>query len=94
MSDYNGYTNRETWLVNVWYMNEMPYYFTSMEQYSVEPNELEEAVTNTCEEVELMNEIPCGLVADFLSGCWARVNWYELADNLNATLEEMERENV
>ena len=23
MSDYNGWTNKETWLVNMWYMDDM-----------------------------------------------------------------------
>lgn len=94
MSDYNGWTNRETWLVNLWYMDDMPEYFDEINQYYVEPNELEEALTNMCEESELMSKIPCGLVADFLSDCWASVNWYELATYLNITLSEMEKENA
>ena len=98
MSDYNGWTNRETWLVNLWYMDDMPEYFAEIDQYYVEPNELEEALTYMCEESELMSQIPCGLVADFLSGCWSRVNWHELADHLNETLDErlnaMEKDNA
>jgi hypothetical protein len=93
MSDYNGWTNRETWLVNLWYMDDMPYYFTTIDQYHVEPNELEEAVISTCETLERITNLACGLVSDFLSGCWSHVNWHELADALNETLKEMEEEN-
>ena len=92
MSDYNCWTNRETWLVNLWYMDEMPYYFTTKDQYTVEHQELEEAVISTCETLEGIVDLPCGLVADFLSGCWSRVNWHELADHLNERLEAMEEE--
>ena len=93
MSNYNGWTNKETWLVNLWYMDDMPHYFATTDQYHVEPNELEECVTNVCEEHELMTQLKSGLVADFLSGCWARVNWHELANHLNETLAAMEEDN-
>lgn len=92
MSDYNGWTNRETWLVNLWYMDEMQYYFTTIDQYRVDHQELEQAVISTCETLEIVN-LPHGLVADFLSGCWSRVNWHELADYLNEILKAMEEEN-
>ena len=93
MSDYNGWTNKETWLVHLWYMDDMPYYFTTKDQYTVEHQELEEAVISTCETLEGITDLACGLVADFMSGCWAHVNWHELADHLNETLKEMEKEN-
>ena len=94
MSDYNGWTNKETWLVNLWYMDDMPHYFATTDQYHVEPNELEECVTNVCEECELLSlELKAGLISDFLSSSWARVNWHELADTLNETLAEMEEDN-
>lgn len=94
MSDYNGWTNRETWLVNLWYMDDMRHYFATTDQYHVEPNELKECVINVCEEHELLSlELKAGLVSDFLSSCWARVSWRELADHLNETLAAMEEDN-
>ena len=86
---YNGWKNKETWLVNVWYMDHMPEYFADMDQYEVEPNELEEAVTYICEEGEALSSLPSGLLSDFISTCWGEVNWHELADHLNETLKEM-----
>jgi hypothetical protein len=93
MSDYNGWTNKETWLVNLWYMFDMPYYFTTIDQYHVEPNEMEEAVKQVAEECEALSQLPTGLLSDFINTCWGQVNWHELTDHINETLKEMEKEN-
>lgn len=91
MSDtYNGWTNKETWLVNIWYMSAMPEYFVEADDYHVEANELEEAVKYIAEEGEALSQLPAGLLSDFINTCWAEVNWHELADHLNETLQEME----
>lgn len=87
---YNGWTNKETWLVNIWYLDEMPEYFSEMGQYHVEANELEEAVKYIAEEGEALSQLPAGLLSDFINTCWAEVNWHELADHLNETLSEMD----
>lgn len=89
---YNGWKNKETWLVNIWYMDSMPGYFEGMEQYHVESNELEEAVTYICEESEALSSLPAGLLSDFITTCWGEVDWHSLADHLNDTLKEMEEE--
>lgn len=87
---YNGWTNKETWLVNIWYMEEMPQYFADVEQYHVEPNELEEVVQYMTAEHEALSQIPAGLLSDFIQTCWGEVDWHSLADHLNETLKEME----
>ena len=94
MSDYNGWTNRETWLVNMWYMDEARNNFADAGLYHVDPSKLEATITFMCQEHEALRHTLIGLVADFLSGCWSRVNWHELADHLNITLSEMEEENA
>jgi hypothetical protein len=91
---YNGWTNKETWLVNIWYMDSMPQYFSEMDQFYVEPNELEESVRYIAEECEALSQLPPGLLSDFINYCWAGVNWYELATALNIELSELEKENV
>lgn len=90
--DYNGWTNKETWLVNVWWMGQMPEYFTTIEQYHVEPNELEEAVMGVVEECEALSQLPAGLLSDFINTCWGEVDWHSLADHLNDILKDMESE--
>jgi hypothetical protein len=90
MSDYNGWKNKETWLVNVWYMDSMPEHFANAGQFHVEPNELAEVVEYIAEESEALSQLPAGLLSDFISTCWADVNWHELAECLNESLAELE----
>jgi hypothetical protein len=92
MADYNGWKNKETWLVNVWWMDTMPEYFTTMDQYHVEPNDLEESVQSVVAECEALSQLPAGLLSDFISTCWGEVDWHSLADHLNDTLKDLEEE--
>lgn len=91
---YNGWKNKETWLVNIWYMDSMPEYFAEMEQFEVSADELRDAVQYLSEESEALSQLPAGLLSDFIATCWADVNWYELAQHLNQALAEMETENA
>ena len=86
---YNGWKNKETWLVNIWYMDEMPPYFEDVKQYHVEPNQLEEAVQSISEECEALSSLPAGLLSDFINTCWGEVDWHSLADHLNENLKAM-----
>ena len=88
---YNGWKNKETWLVNIWYMDSMRDFHADMDQYHVEPNELKEAVMYIAEECEVLSSLPAGLLSDFINTCWGEVDWNSLADHLNETLKEMER---
>ena len=87
---YNGWKNKETWLVNIWYMDSMPDYFASDERYHVSPNGLKEVVTYMTAEYESLTSLPAGLLSDFINTCWDEVDWRSLADHLNDTLKEME----
>ena len=90
--DYNGWKNKETWLVNVWYMDSMPEYYAESGQYHVEPDELAESVRYIAEESEALSQLPAGILSDFINTCWAEVSWYELAEGLNESLKELESE--
>lgn len=92
--EYNGWTNKETWLVNIWYMDAIPEYFAEMDQYEVDHSELEDAVTYICEESEALSSLPVGLLSDFIRDAWSEVNWHELADHLNGTLAVMREDNA
>ena len=87
---YNGWKNKETWLVNIWYMDSMPDYFSETGQFHVESNELEDAVKYISEECEALSQLPAGLLSDFISTCWGAVDWYSLAGHLNDTLKDLE----
>jgi len=84
----NGWKNRETWLVNLWYMDEMPDYYADSEQWYVDPSELRDTIEYIANEGEAMSQLSVGLLADFISGCFAEVDWDTLAKHLNAELEE------
>lgn len=94
MSDYEGWTNKETWLVNMWYLDHMANTYANSGCYYVETDDLACAVTGFCEEVEIEAGSKSGLIRDFISTSWSQVNWHELADSLNETLAEMEKENA
>ena len=86
---YNGWVNEETWLVSTRYMNSMPEYFADMDQRHVYPDELEEAVRYIAEECEALSQLPAGLLSDFISMCWSKVDWRSLAKQLNNDLAGM-----
>jgi len=75
---YNGWTNRETWLVNVW---EIPEGIDRNQSANDIEAELETVVRDTLE-----SELPegvSGLVADFLPGVediMLKINFRELAE--------------
>ena len=74
---YNGWTNRETWLVNIWFMDGLD------GTEPVTPDYLEEMVDEYIGSI--FDSLPEGESAGFIkdlidTGC---INWAELADNHN-----------
>ena len=69
---YNGWTNKETWLVGLWYMDEIRTYRPSS------PEEIEEYVGN----VLLEGKYHDGLTLDFLRMCLQDTNWRELYEHI------------
>jgi len=94
MSDYNGWTNKETWMVNVWYIDNIAEAYADSGCYYVEPDDLACDITGFSEEVEIEIGSKSGLLVHFIGTSWSRVNWHELADALNETLATMEKENA
>ena len=85
---FNGWSNKETWLVNIWYMDSMPEYYEDSGTYHVEPQELKETVQYIAEECEALSQLPAGLLSDFIADSWSEVNWDELAEHLNEDLAD------
>ncbi|NCC19599.1 hypothetical protein EOM33_00900 [Candidatus Saccharibacteria bacterium] len=75
---YNGWTNRETWLVNLWLTNDECYY-----------EELQAIIKNfdseeQAEELEqyahwIIDVDEASMTTDLLSTSLGRVNWHEIA---------------
>ena len=76
--EYNGWTNRETWVVNLWLTNDESYY-----------EELQAIIKNfdsneQAEELEqyvhwIIDVDEASMTTDLLSTSLGRVNWHEIA---------------
>jgi len=89
MSDYNGWENRETWLVPLW-LEECPIEELeaperddqSDEEYKSEKvSALADALKEYCDEIFYPDDKATGLVADLLIGAVNRINWSEIAEH-------------
>ncbi len=78
---HNGWTNYETWIVNVWLSNEEPThkYCVMLSKTYSDPIEL----ANLLEEFALgfKPEIGTGMFDDMLNAALGEVNWREIAES-------------
>lgn len=93
-NEYNGYTNYETWAVNLWLQNDQGLYNTIKEfvndakenseasEYLTKEQETVYALENTIKEFieESAPEVE-GVWADLLNAALSEVNWKEIAEN-------------
>lgn len=87
---YNGWTNRETWLVNLWYGDDLASMLAEDERRTdIDSHEAEEWVRYVAEECEMLSQPPkAGLLSDFLESCWSAVNWDEIAEALTEGIQQ------
>lgn len=82
ITTYNGWSNRETWVVNLWLTNEECYYHElrsivkNFDTTDEQAEELEQYVRFIVDTVDRV-----GIMSDLLSTSLGRVNWYEIAEN-------------
>lgn len=95
MSEYNGWPNYETWLMNLWYGDYFYSYVTEgIEdgyidiEASRDPYELGEMLKDVVEEIiESEGQVPSsGFVRDLFNGAMRDINWYSIGDSLVSEL--------
>lgn len=93
---YQGWTNRETWLVKLWIDNEQESYFywrdrshQTLLKSSTRDNAihtLASELKSWCSEIE--PELKHGMMSDLLTAAISRVEWYEISQSMVQDREE------
>ena len=73
---YNGWTNRETWLVNLWLTNEQAYNDTALDICTT--YDLRAACDRLEGFVDSLLESAPGFAADMINAALGHVNWSEI----------------
>lgn len=73
---YNGWTNYETWCVNLWLTNDQASYFTICSLPDAE------AIKDYVDQLRCYEEVS-GMFADLLTSALQSVNWHEIYDGLH-----------
>ena len=82
ITTYNGWSNRETWVVSLWLTNEECYYrelcsiiknFDTTDEQAEEIEQYVRFIADSCDRI--------GIAGDLLSTSLGQVNWYEIVEN-------------
>tara|TARA_R110002012_G_scaffold304183_1_gene507521 strand:+ start:320 stop:640 length:321 start_codon:yes stop_codon:yes gene_type:complete len=74
-NSYNCWTNRETWLVNIWFMD---YLHEELKDYDYVASDRAHYIKDYVEEYIDNSDIPDSFINDLID--ISRVNWHELAE--------------
>ena len=80
-TEYNGWTNRETWTVNLWLTNEECYYHQLQEiLHDYEGLEQAEELEQACRFIVERHD-DTGIRSDLITAVLSRVNWQEIVES-------------
>lgn len=84
---YNGWTNRETWLVNLWITNDEATYDTVRDIVRMANSDKAEslpcdALESFVDEMQEDLDMKPSMFSDLITAALARVNWREIAESL------------
>jgi len=94
---YNGWTNYETWLVNLWMDNEEGSYRGAQElarSALEDESDRDDAVQSVAEHLKEEHEsaaadaVPAGVFSDLVGAALSEVDWREIAGHLVDAAEE------
>ncbi len=82
-TEYNGWSNRETWLVGVWISNSASSYSLLNQALEQDNGNIDKAEWLRCQFDDELNylELDNGMWADLLTYSLTKVNWLELIEN-------------
>lgn len=78
---YNGWTNYETWLCNLWLDQYFQSYFENENLEEIETGDLADRIGELIEELKPETE-NASFFSDLMNATISRINYYELAKNL------------
>ena len=83
---YNGWTNYETWVINIWVDNDEEIYLTMRDiinsyDWTGKTYELSKVLQEWYDKKVEKLGLENGVMHDLLTGALSAVNWYELADH-------------
>ena len=83
---YNGWTNYETWVINIWVDNDEEIYLTMNDiinsyDWTGKTYELSKVLQEWYDKKVEKLGLENGVMHDLLTGALSAVNWYELADH-------------
>jgi hypothetical protein len=86
---YNGWSNYETWLAQVWLTNDSASYEVLREALQVDGETYEKALWL---EGELRDQVECvievsGLWTDLLTAAFSQINWHEIIASNQEVME-------
>lgn len=92
-NQYNGYTNYETWNVNLWLENDEGIY-SMIKEWAEEADDIGPLSQQIQEFVEEMNPLASdsSMFSDLLGAAIGSVNWYEIAEYWFSEYHEDESE--
>jgi hypothetical protein len=87
--EYNGWTNYETWLVNLWITNDEGIYQSTLDMVADNSadHDAADAIKNFVEELNPLNNTEASLYTDLVNAAISEVNWHEIAQTLREVVK-------